>query len=41
MFGTVSDEFVTDATGAPTYRGVPFMTPKGAVTSSIPNGNVK
>lgn len=28
------------AEGTPTYKGVPFMTSKGPVTSTIPNAHV-
>lgn len=30
----------TSADGTPTYQGVPFMTSKGPVTSTLPNGTV-
>jgi hypothetical protein len=30
----------TDASGAPCYKGVPFMTEHGPVTSTMPNSHV-
>jgi aminoacyl tRNA synthase complex-interacting multifunctional protein 1 len=33
-------DLTTNADGTPTYKGVPFMTSQGAVTSTLPNGSV-
>jgi aminoacyl tRNA synthase complex-interacting multifunctional protein 1 len=30
----------TSEDGTPTYKGVPFMTSKGPVVSTLPNGSV-
>lgn len=30
----------TSADGTPMYKGAPFMTSKGPVTSTLPNGSV-
>lgn len=33
-------DMTTDAAGVPGFKGRPFMTSKGAVTSTIPNAHV-
>eukprot|EP00793_Prasinoderma_coloniale_P006873 PRCOL_00001704-RA len=33
-------DFATDADGAPSFRGIPFVTSAGPVTPTIPNGTI-
>lgn len=34
-FGKIADDFYVDDSGVATFRGVPFMTTKGPVTSTL------
>ncbi|KAK9808921.1 hypothetical protein WJX72_006429 [[Myrmecia] bisecta] len=41
IFEKIAPDLATDAIGVANYKGVPFMTSNGPVTSSIPNASVK
>ena len=41
IFERIAPDLVTDAAGTAMYKGVPFMTSKGPLTSAIVNAHVK
>ena len=41
MFEKCAEKLATDEAGVASYDGVPFMTTKGAVTSSLKKANIK
>lgn len=41
IFERIAPDLQTDAAGVANYRGVPFMTSKGPVTSRLVNAHVK
>ena len=41
LFDRIAPDLQTDASGVANYRGVPFMTSKGPITSSLTGAHVK
>jgi len=41
IFERIAPDLVTDAAGTAMYKGVPFMTSKGPLMSTIVNAHVK